>query len=184
MSSQIFKPTIYVREHISSIKDARNRAGCADEVVSEKKAELLALVMGNPSDLTPNEEDPFYYIKEKFNEIFEELSTSIIDNYIYTICADDAEYNEDSLVKEAFDKIKRDNDKMLEEEQKRTQFFRENTALNSYNFDDISIYEYYKDAHGVNVKFPITTEEQRNAALEKIKEHEDNLLRSLINKKE
>lgn len=182
MAAQILKPAIYVPERVMSIKDARNRADNADEIINDKKAELLALVMGNPKDLTPCDEDPFSYMKEKFDEIIEYLSTGIIDNYIYTMCADDAEYSSGSLVKKAFDEIKRDNEKMLEEERKRSQFFCENTALHSYNFDDNNIYEYYKDSRGVKIEFPITTEEQRKAALMKIKEYDNNLLKQLCSK--
>lgn len=90
--------TLFIDEEVQSIKHARYLAKKAKEERNQLKGELLSLAMATPNDITPYGEDTLSYIKRKFNEIWGQLFDLFIDECKYTIVANDAEFEQNSVV--------------------------------------------------------------------------------------
>lgn len=174
MSKEV-QPYIYIDENVSSIKSARNRIESALFAQKTLKAELWGLVMATPKDITTEGEDPIANVKERFEYIWDSLWDAFIDDYKYTVVADDAEYNEDSLVRKVWEKENNSLEKLKEEENERVNFFNKfRGVLSPYNLDDYKIYQGFKDGEIV-ITEPFTPE-QRNLILQKISEKEKETL--------
>lgn len=170
MSKEV-RPFIFIDEDISSVKAARDRVERAWFKQKALKADLWGLIMATPKDITPNGEDPIAHIRERFEDIWDELWDAFVDDYKYTAVADDAELNEDSLVAKEWEKEKKSMEEMKEEERKRTEFFNKyRGVLNPYNFDDYKLYDEFKEGNIV-ITEPFTAE-QRAWHLEAIKKRE------------
>lgn len=174
MSKEV-QPYIFIDEDVSSVKTARDRVERAWFKQKALKADLWGLIMATPKDITPDGVNPIDNVRERFEDIWDELWGAIVDDYKYTAVADDAELNEDSLVAKAWEEEKKSMEALREEERKRKEFFNKyRGVLNPYNFDDYKLYEEFKEGNIV-ITEPLTTE-QRAWHLEAIKNREQKVL--------
>lgn len=170
MSKEV-RPFIFIDEDISSVKAARNAVERALFKQKALKADLWGLIMATPKDITPNGEDPIAHIRERFEDIWDELWDAFVDDYKYTAVADDVELNEDSLVAKEWNDEKKLMNEMKEEERNRTEFFNKyRGVLNPYNFDDHKLYYEFKEGNIV-ITEPFNAE-QRAWHLEAINKRE------------
>lgn len=140
--SKGLKATIYVDERVSSITSARDYAEHADRLVRDLKSEIWALILSTPKDVVKEGEDPISELKERFEMIWEDLWDNLIDSYKYNAIADDAEFDDESLVKKCWEEEEKERQEYEKEAQKRDDFFkRYKGVLNPYNFDDMGVYE-------------------------------------------
>ena len=155
---------IYIDKDVSSIRTARDRIERAWLKQEDLKGELWGLIMATPKDVVADGEDPINNLKECFNDIWGKLWDAFVDEYKYTVIADDAELNEDSLVAKAW-----------EEERKRKEFFNKyRDVLNPYNFDDCKLYDEFKKGNLI-ITEPFTAE-QRAFHLEQIEKKEKDIV--------
>lgn len=181
--SKSLKPTVFVNEKVTSIGEARS---FAEKALSEGKSwerELWGLVMATPKDIVADGEDPVEVLKERFDSIIGYLWEAYVDEYKYTAIADDAEYDEDSLVSKAFDAYKKDEEDMKHEKENMEEFFQKyDGVLSKYNFDDYEIYREWSDG---SIKIPSPfTKEDRNRILKQIREKEEKILKEAFKKVE
>lgn len=169
--SKILKPIVYVDEKVSSIDIAKHYADKAQKAGERLKSELWGLVMCTPKDVTAEGEDPIANVKEKFDEIMDELWEAFVDDYKYTIIADDASYNENSLVTEAWEEELKDIEEMKLENERRKKFF-EDYGLDRNNFDDYTIYQEWRD-HQITIDSKPLTKECRDQILADIRHREE-----------
>jgi hypothetical protein len=111
--------TLFIDEEVQSIKHARYLAKKAKEERNQLKGELLSLAMATPNDITPYGEDTLSYIKRKFNEIWGQLFDLYIDECKYTIVANDAEFEQNSVVQKQWNGECVELDLLKDEELKR-----------------------------------------------------------------
>lgn len=162
---------ICIDEDVSSVNNARNRSEKACLIQKELKGELWGLIMATPKDITSNGEDPITNLKERFEDIWDSLWDAFIDDYKYTVVADDAEYNNDSLVKKAWDEELKTIEDLRKEERERIDFFNKyRDVVSPYNFDDYKLYREYKEGNIV-ITEPFTAE-QREYHLNKIEKRD------------
>ena len=175
--------TVYVDDSVSSIASARNYAERAERRRKEAKRKLWGLVTSTPRDIVGDGKDPIEVLQERFDDIWDTLWDSFIDNYKYSIIADDAEFNETSLVKKQWENEEKERQKMSEEHNKCRQFWKMHEGvLSPYNFDDYKIYNEWRDGN-IEITEPLT-KEQRDALLEDIKSKEKKALEEAIKKAE
>ena len=93
--------TVYVDEAVSSIASAREYANRAERCREEAKRKLWGMVTCTPRDIASDGEDPMEALQERFDDIWDTLWDSFIDEYKYSIIADDAEFNRE-ILKELF----------------------------------------------------------------------------------
>jgi hypothetical protein len=170
--SKSLQATIYVDESVSSVDQARSYAQSAANTQSGLKQEMWGLVMATPKDIVNDGEDVVSTLRERFNDIWEQLWDSFIDEYKYEMIADDAEYVEDSLVKKLWDKEAEERKRQNEEQKRRHEFFQKyKGVLNPYSFDDIRIYEEWSNG---SLELPqALTEEERNKIVHDINKKEE-----------
>jgi len=118
--------TLFIDEEVQSIKHARYLAKKAKEERNQLKGELLSLAMATPNDVTPYGEDTLSYIKRKFNEIWGQLFDLYIDEYKYTMIANDAEFEPNSSVQKQWNSENNELERLKEEELKREYPFNDN----------------------------------------------------------
>lgn len=118
--------TLFIDEEVQSIKHARYLAKKAKEERNQLKGELLSLAMATPNDITPYGEDTLSYIKRKFNEIWGQLFDLFIDECKYTIVANDAEFEQNSVVQKQWNGECVELDLLKEEDLKREYPFNDN----------------------------------------------------------
>lgn len=175
--------TVYVDEAVSSIASAREYANRAERCREEAKRKLWGMVTCTPRDIVSDGEDPMEALQERFDDIWDTLWDSFIDEYKYSIIADDAEFNKGSLVKRYWKNEKKECQKMIEEDNKRRDFWKMHEGvLSPYNFDDYKIYNEWRDGN-IEITEPLT-KEQRDALLEDIKSKEKKALEEAIKKAE
>ena len=173
--------TVYVDDSVSSIASARNYAERAERRRKEAKRKLWGMVIATPKDIVSDGKDPMEVLQERFEDIWDTLWDSFIDDYKYSMIADDAEFNKGSLVKKYWKNEEKERQKMLEEANERWHFFkRSDGVLSPNNFDDCIIYDEWKNGN-VTITWPIT-KEQRDAILEDIKSKEKKALEEAIKK--
>lgn len=173
--------TVYVDEAVSSIASARNYAERAERRRKEAKRKLWGLVIATPKDIVSDGEDPMEVLQERFDDIWDTLWDSFIDDYKYSIIADDAEFIKGSLVKRYWKNEEKERQKMLEEANERSHFFKRcDGVLSPNNFDDYTIYNEWKNGN-VTITWPITRE-QRDTILEDIKSKEKKAFEEAIKK--
>lgn len=180
--SKVLQPSIYVKESVSSIEEAQRLADEAQEEENDSKRELWGMVMATPKDIVQGGEDIQEVLWQKFSDIWETAVESIIDNYKYTVIADDALYYEDSLVKREWQIEKAEADKMASEELKRRDFFAK-YSLSLYNNDDITIYEWWRNGKIDNAD-ELLTKEGRSKIINQINSKEQKILKGIINEKQ
>lgn len=170
---------ICIDEDVSSIRTARDRIERAWFKQKDLKGELWGLIMATPKDAVADGEDPINSLKERFDDIWDELWDAFIDDYKYTVIADDAELNADSLVVKAWEEEKNSMEALREEERKRKEFFNKyRGVLNPYNFDDYKLYDEFKEGNLI-ITEPFTAE-QRAFHLEQIKKKEKNIVEEAL----
>ena len=181
--SKDIKPTIYIDDYVCSVKHARDMADRAVNEQNRIKGDIFSLVMATPKDITPINEEPHEYLREKLDGLWEELFDAFIDDYKYTIVADDAEYLSDSLVKESWEKEEVERKLLREKEDKMKMFFdKYKHVFDRYNMDDISIYEACSDGE-ITIPSPEEiTINDREEILRRMKEKEDEILRKTLEK--
>ena len=181
--SKELQVTVYVDEAVSSIASARNYAERAERCRKEAKRKLWGLVIATPKDIVSDGKDPMEVLQERFDDIWDTLWDSFIDEYKYSIIADDAEFIKGSLVKRYWKNEEKERQKMLEEANERSNFFKRcDGVLSPYNFEDYTIYNEWKNGN-VTITWPFT-KEQRDAILEDIKSKEKKALDEAIKKLE
>lgn len=160
--SKTVQANLYIDEHVSSVAHARDYAKRAAECREEIKSDIWGLIMATPKDVVKDGEDPIRTLKERFDDMWEELWDGFIDDYKYTVIADDAEFVEGSLVQMAWDEEEREERKFRMEQIERDAFFEKHKGvLNKYNFDDITLYN--KMCEGkVSIPDNLTKEERDN----------------------
>lgn len=179
--SKGLRVTVYVDDSVSSIASARDYAERAERRRKEAKRELWGLVTSTPRDIVGDGKDPIEVLQERFDDIWDTLWDSFIDDYKYSIIADDAEFNKGSLVKKYWKNEEKERQKMLEEHNKCRQFWKMHEGvLSPYNFDDYKIYNEWRDGNIV-ITEPLT-KEQRDAILEDIKTKEKKAFEEVIKK--
>lgn len=175
--------TVYVDENVSSIASAREYAKRAEHCIEEAKCKLWGMVTSTPKDIVSDGKDPMEVLQERFDDIWDTLWDSFIDEYKYSIIADDAEFVKGSLVKRYWKNEEKERQKMLEEANERSHFFKRcDGVLSPYNFEDYNIYNEWKNGN-ITITWPFT-KEQRDAILEDIKSKEKKALEEAIKKLE
>ena len=173
--------TVYVDENVSSIASAREYAKRAEHCIEEAKCKLWGMVTSTPKDIVSDGKDPMEVLQERFDDIWDTLWDSFIDDYKYNMIADDAEFNKGSLVKKYWKNEEKERQKVIEEAHERWHFFKRcDGVLSPNNFDDGIIYDEWKNGN-VTITWPIT-KEQRDAILEDIKSKEKKALEEAIKK--
>lgn len=177
--SKIVRPIVYIDENVLSVNSARNMANKAIAAQNELKAELWGLIMATPKDITTNGEDPIENLKERFRDIWDSLWDAFVDDYKYSIIADDAEFEEDSWVKKAWDEEELSLEKLRQEDIERHNFFEKHKdVLNQYNFDDFRIYRAWKEGEieiGDSFNFS-----DRKEVLNKLRKKEKEILENAL----
>ena len=177
--SKDLQVTVYVDENVSSIASAREYAKRAEHCIEEAKRKLWGMVTSTPKDIVSDGKDPMEVLQERFDDIWVTLWDSFIDEYKYSIIADDAEFIKGSLVKRYWKNEEKERQKMLEEANERSHFFKRcDGVLSPYNFEDYTIYNEWKNGN-VTITWPFT-KEQRDAILEDIKSKEKKALEEAI----
>lgn len=177
--SKGLKPTIYIDENVVSSVGARNKAEESERDREKLKSKLLALALATPRDITPLDESPLSYVTETFNEIWEDLWDAFINDYVYTVIADDADYEEDSLVKKSFEEDIAEKKKYEDSIKIQRDFFEKySEVLNKFNMDDFLIYEEWVNGR-LEMPNPFTKED-RDKIVNHIKEKEKELLLKAI----
>lgn len=156
MSKEV-KPVVYIDDYVTSVACAREHAERAYANIADAKRQLWGLVMATPRDIAGND-DPVEKLEELFSELMDEIAENIVDNYKYSIVADDAEYIDGSLVKKSFNADKAEEAHAEAENAKRSAFFTL-AGLNPYNMDDARIYDEWKD-NKITLDFPLTEAER------------------------
>ena len=175
--------TVYVDENVSSIASAREYAKRAEHCIEEAKCKLWGMVTSTPKDIVSDGKDPMEVLQERFDDIWDTLWDSFIDEYKYSIIADDAEFNKGSLVKKYWKNEEKERQKIVEEAHERWRFFKRcDGVLSPNNFDDCIIYDEWKNGN-VTITWPFTIE-QRNTILEDIKSKEKKAFEEAIKKLE
>ena len=176
--SKRLKVTLYADEFVNSVAQARDYANRAEKERDKIKSSIWSLILATPKDIVRGDEDPIDSLKERFEDIWDSLWDSFIDDYKYTVIADDAEFEEDSLVKKEFDVSKKEHEELEKEYKEKNAFFdKYKGILDRYNVDDILIYNDIRD--GI-IKLPSNfTKEKRDELVRQSKERE----RKLINDK-
>ena len=173
--------TVYVDDSVSSIASARSYAERAERRRKEAKRKLWGLVIATPKDIVGDGKDPIEVLQERFDDIWDTLWDSFIDDYKYNMIADDAEFNKGSLVKKYWKNEEKERQKIVEEAHERWRFFKRcDGVLSPNNFDDCIIYDEWKNGN-VTITWPIT-KEQRDAILEDIKSKDKKALEEAIKK--
>lgn len=177
--SKIVRPIVYIDENVLSVNSARNMANKAIAAQNELKTELWGLIMATPKDITTNGEDPIENLKERFRDIWDSLWDAFVDDYKYSIIADDAEFEEDSWVKKAWDEEELSLEKLRQEDIERHNFFEKHKdVLNQYNFDDFRIYRAWKEGEieiGDSFNFS-----DRREVLDKLRKKEKEILENAL----
>lgn len=177
--SKIVNPCVYIDENVSSVEAARRYADKATEEILNLKGKIKSLVMATPKDITPEGEDPVSYLEDIFDDLWCEVEEQVVNEYVYTIVADDVAYTEDSLVKEVWEREKVEEEEIRRENLRRTEFFRKH-CLSESNFNDWEIYRAYKAGEIGELDEPLT-EETRDKLVKEIKERERKVLADAIN---
>ena len=169
--SKTVQANLHIDEHVSSVANARDYAKRAAEYREEIKSNIWGLIMATPKDVVKDGEDPIISLKERFDDMWEELWDGFIDDYKYTVIADDAEFVEDSLVQMAWDEEERNERKFRMEQIERDAFFEKHKGvLNKYNFDDIILYDRMREG---KVSIPNNfTKEEHDKLVNELKETE------------
>ena len=169
--SKTVQANLYIDECVSSVAQARDYAKRAAEYREDIKGDIWGLILATPKDVVQSGEDPIRSLKERFNDMWEELWDGFIDDYKYTIIADDAEFVDDSLVRMAWEEEEREERKFKTEQIERDAFFEKHKdIMNKYNFDDITLYNRMREG-----KISITdsfTKEKRDKLIKEMKEVE------------
>lgn len=169
--SKTLQANLYVDECVSNVAQARDYANRAAKYREEIKSDIWGLIMATPKDVVQNGEDPIRSLKERFDDMWEELWDCFVDDYKYTTIADDAEFVEGSLVQMAWDEEEEDNRKLKMEEAERDAFFNKHKGvLNKYNFDDMTLYDRMRNGE-VSISDDFTKED-RDKLLTELKEIE------------
>ena len=169
--SKTVQVNLYIDENVSSVGHARDYAKRAAKCRDEIKSDIWGLIMATPKDVVPSGEDPIRSLKERFDDMWEELWDCFVDDYKYTVIADDAEFVEDSLVQMAWDEEEREERKFRMEQAERDAFFEKHKGvLNKYNFDDINLYN--KMLEGKVSMSDNLTKEERDNLIDGLKETE------------
>ena len=173
--SKALQPIIYVDEYVSTAEQARDYARRAVGEQNNLKQELWGLVMATPKDIVEHGKDPINEIRGRFDEIWEELWDAFINDYKYTVIADDAEYSEGSLVKQCWEKEEEERKEHDRKYQRMDDFFKKYKGVLSYNnFDDIGLFNKYDEGE---LELPeLLTKEERDNIVKKIKEDEMKML--------
>lgn len=178
MSKEV-QPCIWIDDDVSNTKIARDRVERAWFKQKELKGELWGLIMATPKDITANGEDPITNLKERFEDIWDELWDAFVDDYKYTAVADDVDLNEESLVAKVWEEEKKSMEKLREEERKRAEFFgKYRDVLSPYNFDDYKLYKEFKNGNIV-ITEPFTAE-QRALHLEQINKRDRDVVKETL----
>lgn len=177
--SKGLKPTVYVDDYLSNVAQARDYAMRAEKDRNDLKLRLWGMIISTPKDVVANGKDPIVELKETFEDIWSELWDAFIDDYKYSIIADDAEFDSDSLVRKEWDEEEKERKEYEERQKKREKFFNEHSdVLSSYNFDDITLYNEYELG---NIDIPSElTKEKRDELLNEIKRREQELINKAI----
>lgn len=179
--SKGLQATVYVDERVGSVSEARRFAEKAEKARKELKSELWGLIMATPKDITAHGEDPITNVRERFEDIWDSLWDAFVDDYKYTIIADDAEFCADSLVQKYWEEEKRSLDELRKQEEKREAFFKKHCdVLSVYNFDDYKIYDEWRLGN-IEIPQPFTTED-RKRILSELKAKEDELIQEAMKK--
>lgn len=174
MSKEV-QPCIFIDENVSSVKAARDRVERAWFKQKALKADLWGLIMATPKDITPDGVNPIDNVRERFEDIWDELWDAFIDDYKYNAVADDVELNDESLVQKVWEKERKTMEELREEERKRAEFFSKyRGVIDPYNLDDYRLYQEFKKGNIV-ITEPFTAE-QREWHLEAIKKREKKVL--------
>lgn len=173
--SKRLKATIYVDEFVTSVAQARDYASRAEKNREKLKSSIWSLILATPKDIVRDGEDPIETLEERFDDIWDSLWDSFVDDYKYTVIADDAEFEENSLVKKEFDLSKKEHDELEKEYNEKNAFFdKYNGVLDRYNVDDILIYNDIRD--GI-IKLPSKfTKEDRDELVKQRKEKEKRII--------
>lgn len=169
--SKTVQANLYIDECVSSVAQARDYAKRAAEYREDIKSDIWGLILATPKDIVKDGEDPISELKERFNDMWEELWDGFINDYKYTIIADDAEFVDDSLVRMAWDEEEREERKFRMEQIERDAFFEKHKGvMNKYNFDDITLYNRMCEGKlSIPNKF---TKEERDNLVKEMKEME------------
>lgn len=169
--SKTVQANLYIDECVSSVAQARDYAKRAAEYREDIKSDIWGLILATPKDIVKDGEDPISELKERFNDMWEELWDCFVDDYKYTVIADDAEFVEGSLVQMAWDEEEREERKFRMEQIERDAFFENHKGvLNKYNFDDITLYNKMREGK-VSIPDNLTNEE-RDKLINGLKETE------------
>lgn len=178
MSKQV-QTSISIDENVSSVYSAREYAREAFNNSQKIKAEIFGMITATPNDITPIDEEPMDYLQYRLDELWESLWDAFIDNYKYTIIADDAEYNRESQVKKQWEEEIEERKKFEEENNKRINFFKKyKNVLNKYIFDHIRLYNAWKEGE-IEIGETLT-EEERDKLIDILNKREKKVLEEAL----